>query len=356
MSQNTGTTTTGIRTATDTSLTFLFFAASDKTYNANPADFYIDNIVIEEVTEVECSDAEIQAFNMQNGKYRYGFNGMERDDEVKGSGNSLDFGARIFDPRLGRWLSTDPLEEKFPNLSPYNSFGNDPLLFIDTDGKIINLFHIKQYNSDGTVMVSNEVSSSTQKAFTEVMQTKQGIAFFSMFAKKGEKLGNYTFTQDGELSNINLNIYDYSLENNTGQKIATSAQGSLDMNVNESNNFYVDMKIFSYIADDIGEVIMHESRLHGFKAKKLFELYKKIGKSALDKEKNKNPGGKLDHDELAKKDVKHEGYKNYSEAMKELNEVREKIKRNKKQEDKPKESGFRKIYNKIKNIINNIIK
>lgn len=35
----------------------------------------------------------------------YGFNRRERDDEVKGAANSLDFGARIYDPRVGRWLS-----------------------------------------------------------------------------------------------------------------------------------------------------------------------------------------------------------------------------------------------------------
>ena len=40
--------------------------------------------------------------------YRYGFNGKENDNEVKGNGNSLDFGARIYDPRLGRWMSPDP--------------------------------------------------------------------------------------------------------------------------------------------------------------------------------------------------------------------------------------------------------
>ncbi|MCU7549877.1 hypothetical protein OCK74_12165 [Chitinophagaceae bacterium LB-8] len=41
--------------------------------------------------------------------YRYGFNGKENDNEVKGDGNSLDFGGRIYDPRLGRWHSTDPV-------------------------------------------------------------------------------------------------------------------------------------------------------------------------------------------------------------------------------------------------------
>jgi len=46
--------------------------------------------------------------------YVYGFQGQERDDEVKGDGNSYDFLFRIYDPRLGKFLSTDPLEGEYP--------------------------------------------------------------------------------------------------------------------------------------------------------------------------------------------------------------------------------------------------
>ncbi len=67
--------------------------------------------------------------------YRFGFNGMERDDEAKGEGNSYDFGARIYDSRLGRWMSLDPLMTKHPDLSPYNYVSNSPLTMIDPDGK-----------------------------------------------------------------------------------------------------------------------------------------------------------------------------------------------------------------------------
>jgi RHS repeat-associated protein len=68
-------------------------------------------------------------------QYRYGFNGMEKDDELKGNSNSYDFGARIYDPRLGRWLSRDPHEGKYPNQSGYNYSFNSPLLFNDPNGK-----------------------------------------------------------------------------------------------------------------------------------------------------------------------------------------------------------------------------
>ena len=69
--------------------------------------------------------------------YRYGFNGMEQDNEVKGIKNSYDFGARLYDPRVGRWLSRDPLEAKYAGLSPYNFVNNMPIIAVDPDGERI---------------------------------------------------------------------------------------------------------------------------------------------------------------------------------------------------------------------------
>jgi len=66
--------------------------------------------------------------------YRYGFNGMEKDDEIKGDGNSYDFGARIYDPRIGRWMSCDLHESIYPSISPYVFVGNSPLIYKDPNG------------------------------------------------------------------------------------------------------------------------------------------------------------------------------------------------------------------------------
>jgi RHS repeat-associated protein len=85
-------------------------------------------------------DAEVFVGDFREG-YRFGFNGQEKDNEIKGSGNSLDFGARIYDSRLGRWLSLDPLQEKYPSLSPYNFTANNPILYTDPDGKRIVIVH-----------------------------------------------------------------------------------------------------------------------------------------------------------------------------------------------------------------------
>ena len=66
--------------------------------------------------------------------YRYGFNGKENDDEVKGEGNQQDYGMRIYDVRIGRFLSQDPLTDEFAWWSPYQFAGNTPVNAIDLDG------------------------------------------------------------------------------------------------------------------------------------------------------------------------------------------------------------------------------
>lgn len=66
---------------------------------------------------------------------RYGFNGMEKDDEIKGSGNSYTTEWRQYDPRIGRWLRLDPLAHTLGHLSPYHFSLNNPINVIDGDGQ-----------------------------------------------------------------------------------------------------------------------------------------------------------------------------------------------------------------------------
>ena len=73
-------------------------------------------------------------FSSSSSKYRYGYNGKENDNEIKGEGNSIDYGERTYDPRIGRFLATDPLSRSFPWYTPYQYAGNNPILFIDIDG------------------------------------------------------------------------------------------------------------------------------------------------------------------------------------------------------------------------------
>lgn len=66
--------------------------------------------------------------------YRYGFQGQEKDDELKGEGNSLNYTFRMHDPRIGRFFATDPLEAKYPWYTPYQFSGNRVIDMVELEG------------------------------------------------------------------------------------------------------------------------------------------------------------------------------------------------------------------------------
>jgi RHS repeat-associated protein len=66
--------------------------------------------------------------------YRYGFQGQEKDDELKGEGNSLNYTYRMHDPRVGRFFATDPMESVFTWNSPYAFSENDVISHVELEG------------------------------------------------------------------------------------------------------------------------------------------------------------------------------------------------------------------------------
>lgn len=84
----------------------------------NSGKITIDNVSLDEI----------------EGGVLFGFNGMERDDEVSGAGNEYSTEYRQYDPRLGRWMSIDPLFRNFPWQSPYAAFDNNPIVVRDPKG------------------------------------------------------------------------------------------------------------------------------------------------------------------------------------------------------------------------------
>ena len=66
--------------------------------------------------------------------YRYGFQGQEKDDEVKGEGNSLNYTFRMHDARVGRFFARDPLSYQYPWNSPYAFSENRVVDGIELEG------------------------------------------------------------------------------------------------------------------------------------------------------------------------------------------------------------------------------
>jgi RHS repeat-associated protein len=78
---------------------------------------------------------EIPNRTLADNDYRFGFNGKEGDRNGEwGSAVHYDYGFRIYNPKIGKFLSVDPLTREYPWYTPYQFAGNKPIWAIDVDG------------------------------------------------------------------------------------------------------------------------------------------------------------------------------------------------------------------------------
>lgn len=66
---------------------------------------------------------------------RYLYNGKEK--QTTGDLSYLDYGARMYNPILCRWMNVDPAADRYPNISPYAYCANNPIIYIDPTGMYI---------------------------------------------------------------------------------------------------------------------------------------------------------------------------------------------------------------------------
>ncbi len=174
-----------------------------------------------------------------SGGYRFGYQGSEKDNEFKGEGNSYTTEFRQLDPRLGRWLTIDPLFAKFPWQSSYTSFDNNPILLIDHLGTETESGPGDGYtkNKDGTRSKTNANGTKTYDApgFSSVTLPANAKVIGTMQDVDGKIDGaihnngvRYQATV-GDLARFEINNVEY---------IAQFSSGSFDGFINSKGDYY----------------------------------------------------------------------------------------------------------------------
>jgi RHS repeat-associated protein len=95
--------------------------------------------------------------------YRYGFQGQEKDNELKGEGNSLNYEYRMHNPRVGRFFAVDPLAAKYPYNSTYAFSENRVIDGVELEGlEVVPANEVWNLNQSGV-----SASGVPQKAYGE---------------------------------------------------------------------------------------------------------------------------------------------------------------------------------------------
>ncbi len=173
--------------------------------------------------------SQIQSRTFNPDLMKRGFNGKENDIEIKGQGNSQDFGARLYDNRLGRWFKPDRYEALYESLSPYNFVANTPIQATDADGNLI--VFVNGYHSfpasgpGGAGYWSKEVKTRAKNALHDQDAYFVDGEGYGLGSGSGRRLS-------GELDDKNVNeiirLYQEELKKdpNATIKFVTHSQGA----------------------------------------------------------------------------------------------------------------------------------
>ncbi len=205
-------------------------------------DYYVAYII--SVSDYSPFGVELASRTWSIEEYRNGFNGKELDVEGMGGGSSTyDYGFRIYNPNLGKFLSVDPLTSKYPELTTYQFASNTPIWGTDLDGLEVfystNGARLGQLGSNAQVRVVNEndidnIDEYGRKA--QVMKTAKAQKYleWNLSSKNGES--NYDFNANWLLKNsIGLSFMEADFKH---QAATVYAESSIGFGVESKEEMY----------------------------------------------------------------------------------------------------------------------
>ena len=190
--------------------------------NDGTIDYYTANVVSANDYYPFGMMMPARTFRGGPGIYRYGFNGKENDKDITES--TQDYGMRISDNRLGRFLSVDPLTKNYPELTPYQFASNSPIENSDLDGKesISETQHGLARQFEAQIQMKTALQTAHEqkiKYFTNPSNSTQAPS--PPYLRTSSNLSPTEKTNAEVLFNINLQKegYNYDLTKKPGTKL-----------------------------------------------------------------------------------------------------------------------------------------
>ena len=225
-------------------------------------------------------------------KYRFGFNGKEKDDEVHGaSGTCYDYGFRIYDPRIAKFLSVDPLTKKFPFYTPYQFAGNKPIWAIDLDGLEEYLYTYMLRKDKPALLVSTEINVKEGTTLDFITKTTNTVLYNK---KTGEKF-NLAETGTYQIEYIDESGNSVNLHRNYQGKYIEGAGDIMPLGQNNrAGNIYPGksnpkIEVDDVLTDDYRREALNEVDLGGMKHDLNYDTKDAVGVKAAFLDKNVRP-------------------------------------------------------------------
>jgi RHS repeat-associated protein len=129
-------------------------------------------------------------FGTPNNKFKFNGKEEQRQEFSDGSGLEwLDYGARMYDEQIGRWVVQDPMSTNYYLLSPYTYCSNNPILLVDPDGKRLYFSSGAGHDQDNTGYISKILNSFEAAGIRNPVDIK---ANGSQMSDVTYTLGNYS--------------------------------------------------------------------------------------------------------------------------------------------------------------------
>ena len=200
--------------------------------------------------------------------------------------NQYDFGARNYDPAIGRFTSIDPLAEKYYYLTPYSYCGGDPVNRVDLNGDsiIVNIDNEKLfynnkrlYYSDGSLFKGNaKFAKKLLKAFDVISSTEIGSHLIHELSESKNIFQIRPYSESKYLSRTNNPYYSRSdvIENSGGGIICWNVSGTeIFTERGRSYNATIDLAHEMFHALDLDKGRITDNRYLGISINEWNALY-----------------------------------------------------------------------------------